>query len=547
MDVTRDSVAAPRRRTFLVPLGIVALALGLRLVHVLEWGATEFFDERSLISDTRYYDQRADEIARRDFVGSTPGFLSPLYCYALAAVYILPWNDMATAKLVQVLLGAATVFLVYRIGRWTFSDATGVLAGVLAATYGVFIFYTGLLFPTTLLLFLHVLAVALLIGGRAGPVRLGAAGLCIGLAVAVKANALLLVGFVPIWLFFTHRAEPIARRLLLIGAFVGAAVLAVAPFTWRNYVTSGEFVLVTTTGGRNLLKGNGPGANGSHVELMASMRGTNLKDYLLGRVDNVNTVHEDREMSAEAWRVMSEDPVRTLGLFYTKLRLFFFARELGIRDQYEFMRGRTRLLSFPWPGFGLIAPLGLAGLLFFARRNRATSLLLVVLATQVASFVLVFVLGRYRVVAVAVLLPFAAAFALDLLRRIRAREGRPVALRLGALALATLVVHLPVAGFDHPDPVGWHHEFLGDRAMMRGKTRLALEHYGRALDAYWPSAARRNSFEIRRKTGDCFASMGRKPEARRIWREIADEIEALYGRSAIETAEGLRRRARELR
>ncbi len=42
-----------------------------------------------------------------------------------------------------------------------------------------------------------------------------------------------------------------------------AGVLTIAPVTLRNYVASGEAVLVSDAGGFNFYIGNGPGANGT--------------------------------------------------------------------------------------------------------------------------------------------------------------------------------------------------------------------------------------------------------------------------------------------
>ena len=59
-----------------------------------------------------------------------------------------------------------------------------------------------------------------------------------------------------------------------------------------------------------------------------------------------------------------------------------------------------------------LAPLGLAGLAIAWRRGRRTTHLYVLLAAQVASFVPLFVLARYRLVAVCCLLLFAAQSAM---------------------------------------------------------------------------------------------------------------------------------------
>jgi hypothetical protein len=121
-----------------------------------------------------------------------------------------------------------------------------------------------------------------------------------------------------------------------------------------------------------------------------------------------------------------ERPARALALGAKKLLLFANAIELANRDRYYFARRYSPLLQLPLPSFGLIASLGLAGAAFAWRRRPRTALVYAFLAVQVASYVIVFVLARYRIVA-------AAALCLSPVARRRGVDGQGGAGALGGV------------------------------------------------------------------------------------------------------------------
>jgi 4-amino-4-deoxy-L-arabinose transferase-like glycosyltransferase len=519
---------------------VFALALALRLYHVLEMEGTAFEDRRGLISDSRYYDMRATEIAGGDVLGSTPGFLSPTYCAFLGACYAVTGAGAFGAKIVQAVLGALTVVLAYRVGARVFSEAAGALAALLLAVYGLLIFYAAHLLPTTLVCFLHALLLWILVRGREGPfgwTALGA-GLVVGLAIGTKSNALLLLPAIGGWIVFGFRER---ARFAGLALFALGAVLTVAPITWRNYQTSGEFVLVTTTGGRNLLKGNGAKATGTHRSL--TRESMHIGFYLEDRVDVARAVEEDRELSTKAWNTMIEDPARTLSLFVRKFRLFFHHVELGIRDNYQFMRSESALLALPVLTFGVLVPIGLVGLLSAALRSRWSVLVTLVFATQVASFVLVFVLARYRVVAVFCLALFAAEALVAAVAAARRREWKRVLVPALLLVPTGLFVHDDLSHFDGLEvdyPLAEQHCFVGDWHFERGEWDEAIANYDLAMTTEWRLFKPYTLWEIRDRIGDCYLELGKRPRAIRMWAALLDEMEAALPARPLELKDSVR-------
>jgi hypothetical protein len=483
------------RRFWVVSAILFASALAIRLGYLHELRGTCFADERPLIEDTKYYDMRASEIAAGNLIGDAPGFLSPVYCHLLGMVYALPGGGFHAAKVLQAVLGALACVLLYWIGREIFSDGAGCLAGALLSVYGLHIYYTGILLPTITIGVLNLVFLWVLVSGtgRPSPLRFVVAGIFLGLATGAKANALLLLPLTALWIWFARRPVSPRQRLAWCAALAGGTLLALAPLTVRNYLTSDSFVLVTTSGGRNLMKGNGPDANGTHVFLPASDQGAHLGYYLDHSIDPKTAVQDNREMSARAWTYMRQHPVRTTCLFLRKLGLLLHDRELGTRDSFYFARTQSSILALPWLTFGLIAPFGLAGwILVGVRRGGAGGPALplvgplhVLAAVQVVSFVLIFVLARYRLVLVACLMLFASWLVGRLVDGVRSRDYRSLALAAALLAAAAAFVNLPDYGFAEDRGLAQQHLFLAESRYRQQEYGQAAASYQDALDSDW--------------------------------------------------------------
>ncbi len=471
-----------------IPWWIFALALALRLAHVGQAaGADPLFSGVRLIADSQYYEFYARAIASGEWRPVTPYFLAPLYAYVMGALYAITGPSLMAVKILQCLLGAVSCVLVHAIGRRVFDARVGAVAGAALALYGLHVFYSGVILPTVLVVFLNLLFLwcAIDSGDRPSPGRLAGAGVVLGLAVAAKPNAILMLPAAAIALLLVDRSRDWRRWGIRCAILFAATGITISPFIAHNYAVSGELVFMTTTSGRNLLKGNGPEATGTHVFLSPETRGTPLARYLDDDVDPVAAVEESRRMSAETRRYMAEHPGATASLWWTKLVLWFSATELPIRDHFEFAKRYSGWLSAAFVSFGWAVPLALAGLAFAWRSHPRSLFLYGALAAQLASFLPLFVLARYRLVAVACLLPFAGWAAWRAIDAVRARDVREIA-RLGAAWLVALaVVHAPLHSFSRERGYADQWLALGDGQLATRRAAAAVRAYRNALASEW--------------------------------------------------------------
>jgi len=180
-------------------------------------------------------------------------FYPPLYPYFIAVCYSL-FGSLAAVKWAQVLVGVLLVPAVGRVGAQAFGERAGLFAAAWAAFYPELVWYSVHFWSETLYLVLLWWGFErLLAADRAASWRPAAvAGVVWGLAVLVRETSLYATPLVALWLFSRRAPGSRARA----AAFLLAALLAVAPWTYRNWVVFRAFVPVSTAGGLNLWQGN---------------------------------------------------------------------------------------------------------------------------------------------------------------------------------------------------------------------------------------------------------------------------------------------------
>ena len=471
-------------------LAVFAAALALRLLHVQQVAANDpFYDQPSV--DSLVYSDWAKQIASGDWLGSEPFFLSPLYGYFLGALYRVFGPSFLAPLVANALFGAATCALIYTIARRLFDFRAALVAAALFALYRMEIFYEGaaLLEALQTLVTTAVAWSALRALDSPTPLRFALAGALLGVAVLGRENAILFAPAFAAWAWLALRDRlPAARRAALAGAYLGAAALLVLPATVRNWIVARDLVLVNSTGGIVLYTGWNPDANGVYV--VPSIFPRALADDPVEQKNAYRVVAEQRagrplrasEVSSywrgEALGWIRANPRAALALGLEKARLFWNAFEAWDIRSVTLSRGMSWVLGAAFVTFGILAPLGLAGLALSAPRWRELVPLYLVIGLQFATAVAFIVLSRYRVPAVPALAVFAGAALVLSFDFARARRWTPLALGGAALLAAALAVNLNVP----PEDLSMAHFNLGNAYKERGQFAQATEEYFASLE-----------------------------------------------------------------
>ena len=270
-------------RAWLLAIFVVALALRVTWLHYVDPSPTD-----GRIDDAAVYHRMAVSIGNgdgfqwEDGLSGPPGgpfkmaptaYWSVGYPAMLAGIYRVTDSSVTAAKLFNAVLGASTCLLVYFVGREVFNRRAGLMGAGLLALFPSQVFLPTLLMTETPWTFLTMLLLALTLAltlrgntaaratTRGRPyMAFALLGLAFGAASLVRGEMLAFpLVLVAVWAI-AYRS---GRRAVAYGAIVVAAMLvALLPWTIRNWQEFGYPVLVSTGSADNLLAGHWPGADG---------------------------------------------------------------------------------------------------------------------------------------------------------------------------------------------------------------------------------------------------------------------------------------------
>ena len=422
---------------------ILTAALGVRLAYLYQAVDTPLFDV--LLIDSEFYDRRARAIVAGDWLGDQPFFMNPLYPYFLAAIYALLGAEYWWVGVVQAVLGTGSCYLIYALGRKLWRPQIGLLAAGMAAFYQPYVFYDGALLTAAPITFLNLAALYCLAHAQGAARWLWGAGLLLGLSAMARPMVLLFVAGVAGWFV----AQWGRRGWRQWGWVVVGCGLVVGVVAWRNYYVGGEWLLTTSSAGMNFYVGNHPEASGiyAQVDFLPSAepdleRAAFIREAKARTGRALTPAQASRFWLAAGLRFVAENPLAYLALQGRKLYMFWNGVEAQNNLSLYLARDFVPLLRWCVLGWGLVAPLAVAGW----AASRRSVLLDLYLASYLAACLLFFTSSEYRLPVVPVVLLYAACWIAHVATWARGGARRRL-LRSGLLvALVALPINYRDAG-----------------------------------------------------------------------------------------------------
>ncbi|HVP38403.1 MAG TPA: tetratricopeptide repeat protein [Candidatus Saccharimonadales bacterium] len=469
-----------------------ALALALVAVGLRGWSVAALSRDwrvTTLILDGRYYMKLAAFLSHGLSWPSGPFFMTPLYPVLLSFLFRAFPATPLTVQVAQSVLGLGTLALLVAAARRELGPAAGWALGGLFALCGPVLGLESQVLTESLLLFLASAALwfwprpgrgaasDLAFGAACGLLSIGR-----GIYLAVPAAAVLLLWLSP------RRGDaragasrPAAARLVRTAAVALGVAAALLPMAVHQTRTTGHLNFTTLNGGLNLYLGNNPTAQGmySHppdFDPLHDVTGLASASQAAGRPLDFEAA--SRYWTGRALEFVRRNPGRAVWLAGRKFLLSFSPLEIPQVEDFQVLREHEAPLRWAFVDFRWILPLAALGLAT-AGRDRLRRLIpwLVFPAVGVASTVVFFATGRYRL---AVLPGYLAPAALGVVALIEmARGRRPVA----AAAVLPVVVGLQLLLPSYPIEDGRArdaHE-QGVRQLGAGQPELAAQSFSLAL------------------------------------------------------------------
>jgi 4-amino-4-deoxy-L-arabinose transferase-like glycosyltransferase len=304
--------STPDREPRGVLWALVGLALAVRVILVMVTPLEIAWP------DGREFDAIARLLVDHGTYG-TQTLRPPGYPTLIAAVYRLFGSNLLTLRLVESLLGAATVWIIGRVGTRLFDSRAGLAAAAIAAFHPVMAFLPATQFSENTLLFVLALAfLAMTVAWRrSGIARWLLAGALFGVAMLVRPNVLVLMPGLAFGLALALHRERRGWIPAILGLTLGA-VLTVTPWIVREHAVHGHWYFVATGGGRQFWFGNNETTSGaSDAPTEADAR---LRKELQALPDDTA---RERHLYGRGIKFVKEHPMRAARLYFVKLGNLF--------------------------------------------------------------------------------------------------------------------------------------------------------------------------------------------------------------------------------
>ena len=346
---------------------------------------------------------------------------TPLFPYLLAIWLALYKGSVSLVLATQLLLGSLQLIVMYFLAKRLFDHRVGLVAAILTALYGPFIFYQTTLLRDWLVPVLESLAVlTLLKAGTSGrPYAWGLAGASLGIAVLCKPTALLLVPAALVWIVYDHGREWQKTSIALSSVIVGL-VLILTPLLIRNAVVGAPLFALSTRPVEAFILANNTDNDLTSIRRVLERSGGNLSRA----VQETITLHREKSTSFFAKQLR-------------KLRRLASPHEFPNNTSIYYVLELSPLLHWTI-GYGTIFPLGVVGLLMCLTSWRHHLLMFLYGTASLMSILLTYPIARYRLVVVPVLILYGAALLIHWVDTVRERRA------VRALGIAGLVLTLVV-------------------------------------------------------------------------------------------------------
>jgi hypothetical protein len=307
--------------------------------------------------------------------------------------------------------------MIYRLTRRVLPERPNLalLAAACAAVYAYFVLYAAMLMTETLyivaILWSLERAIALeqrvRAGERPGWGLLLGFGISLGLATLLRQSILPWVVVLFAWLLWAGRRHSnlkLAIRSLLVSGIV--LVLFILPFTIRNYLVYGDFLLLNSNAGYALYSAQHP------------LHGTNFQAFtaapLPADIDPFpeNEAQWDNVLMRRGLQFIIEDPGRYIVLSLSRAADYFM---FWPSSETTTINNIGRVISF-----GLFLPVMIYGLLLSRHQWRRFELFYIFILFYSLLHLMTWSMVRYRLPVDALLLIFASLGILDLINRVPA-------------------------------------------------------------------------------------------------------------------------------
>jgi len=473
-------------------------AFFIRLIYIIQAQSNPTFYYPMV--DELWHLDWAKEIANGNFWGDEAYFRGPLYPYMLALFLKITGQSLFWTRFIQIIIASGSAVFVYLLGEKTSSKKVGIIAGFAYAAYGTLIFYESMLLIPVLFIFLNLLAVYLLIKtqGQNRPLKWLICGIILGLSAIARPNILLLAPLFMIWIYLgLKEISLIKRKIFIVAIYLAGILIPVFSVTLRNYLVTGETILISSQGGVNFYIGNNPDAEGltmlmPEIKLDESLPWDEFTAATKEAAENevgrsLSPAEESSFWTGKTLKFIWHNPGKFISLTFKKTVYFMLGFENS--DQADIYQSRAyssiyslllwkKIIYFP---YGLVFPLAVVGMIALWPGRKVLSLFYIFIIGYLPTIVLFLVTARHRLPVIPFMLLFAAGGLIAFIDFIKKRNWQKVGIFSGIFLV--LLIFSNNTYFD----IGFENQFqthfnMGITYERQGNLPAAEREYRKALE-----------------------------------------------------------------
>jgi tetratricopeptide (TPR) repeat protein len=380
-----------------------------------------------------------------------------LPAYIMAFVYRVSAIDIYYIRILNVIFGVLTCWLIYKIGEELAGRTIGLYSCMIASLYKPFIFFSITLLKESLVLFLFAATIYLLLAlmNRYSAMRIFCIGSVGAFLINVRANAVVLIPVILLlilWDIWNNKILKNRQAFMALVTFILGFAFASTPFIAYNYTTS-HSLTATPVGGFNLYIANNlqnpdpyyrpvpfatsaPSEQAIHFVIEASRR--EGKRLSLGESSNYWT--------QQVIKIALEHPAAILWRICQKTLTLF--NQFEAEDNYHigFMSNFITFLKLPFFSYWFIFPFGIAGMVLHTLQSKKNLALSLISAAYALTLIIFYTNARIRIPLLVILIPFAV---LGLIRTIgywKEKRGKATSLYATIIFSFLVIEFLPVQG-----------------------------------------------------------------------------------------------------
>ncbi len=293
----------------------------------------------------------------------------PGYPIFLAAIYsIFGLNSFTAVRIIQSILRALCVFIIYDLVASNYDKKTGIIASLLWAFEPSSLLISNYLLTETLFTVILLLTILLMNYAvkKMKLIFIFCGGFCYACSLLISDRAIVLLPFILVWLFITIPERK--KKVIYCTALLLTSALFVSPWSVRNSLIHKQFVFITTHGGKNLWLYNNPYY--PFIEGSTSSAYQKYKKVTTVMIKGLSEAERDKMMYYAGINFIVTNPIIFLRNGVIKFVRFF--------RPYPIITYHTRLIDIliGWGSYFIIFPAFFVGL-YLSFKNKKYSLLFI--------------------------------------------------------------------------------------------------------------------------------------------------------------------------